>query len=187
MNSVIFQTAARALLPLLLLFSIVILIRGHNAPGGGFVGGLLAASAFTTYAMAFGTPAVRRMLHVQLHMIIGLGLLLAFASGVPGLIGGSFLQAYDKWLVLETPGLGQLKIGTPLFFDIGVYFAVMGVCLMMIFELAEAEPERRDAGSPEGPAGRGGTSGPSRKPKIELNPGGETVATARIELSRKGA
>lgn len=144
MNSVILQTAARVLLPLLLLFSVVILIRGHNAPGGGFVGGLLAASAFTTYAMAYGTSAVRRLLKVDLQLIIGAGLLLAFVSGVPGLLfGGAFLQAFDKWLVFDAPGLGTLKIGPPLFFDIGVYLAVQGVCMMMIFELAEAEADPR--------------------------------------------
>ena len=63
MNSIILRTATRFMLPLLILFSIVVLLRGHNQPGGGFVGGLLATSAFALYAMAFGVPAMHRILH----------------------------------------------------------------------------------------------------------------------------
>ncbi|MEL7472919.1 MAG: Na+/H+ antiporter subunit B [Planctomycetota bacterium] len=173
MNSIILQTAARALLPLLLVFSVVILIRGHNVPGGGFVGGLLAASAFTVYAMAFGTAKVRRMLRLRFQTIFGLGLLLAFAAGLPGLLtGGSFLQGYHLWYAFDVPGLGEIKLGTPVAFDIGVYFAVMGVCLSMIFELADAEPlppSMRPNAQPVPAPRRGG-------PVIELGPGGETIA-----------
>lgn len=53
MDSIILRTAARYLMPLFLLFSVIILLRGHNAPGGGFIGGLLAAGAFVFYAIAY--------------------------------------------------------------------------------------------------------------------------------------
>ncbi|MEO1511944.1 MAG: MnhB domain-containing protein, partial [Planctomycetota bacterium] len=64
MNSLIFRAAARLLLPLLLLFSLIILGVGHNEPGGGFVGGLVASAAVAMYAMAFGAPAAKRLLRL---------------------------------------------------------------------------------------------------------------------------
>lgn len=136
MNSIILRTATRFMLPLLILFSIVVLLRGHNQPGGGFVGGLLATSAFALYAMAFGVPAMQRLLRVPLTTYIAVGLGMALVSGIPGLIeGGPFL--YGMWASFDLAGFGQLKIGTPLLFDIGVYFTVLGVCLLMLLTLAE--------------------------------------------------
>lgn len=136
MNSIILRTATRFMLPLLILFSIVVLLRGHNQPGGGFVGGLLATSAFALYAMAFGVPAMYRILRVPLTTYIAIGLGMALVSGIPGLIdGGPFL--YGMWSSFELAGIGELKVGTPLLFDIGVYFTVMGVCLLMLSTLAE--------------------------------------------------
>ena len=64
-DSPIFRTAARLLMPLLLLFSVFLLLRGHNEPGGGFVGGLVAAAAFALYAIAFGTRRARQALVVS--------------------------------------------------------------------------------------------------------------------------
>ncbi|MEO1008598.1 MAG: Na+/H+ antiporter subunit B [Planctomycetota bacterium] len=136
MNSVILRTATRFMLPLLVLFSIVVLLRGHNLPGGGFVGGLLATSAFVLYGMAFGVDSVYRLLRIPLTGYIAAGLGLAIASGLPGLLGGEpFL--YGQWTSVTLGGIGELKIGTPLFFDIGVYLTVLGVCLMMLLTLAE--------------------------------------------------
>lgn len=136
MNSIILRTATRFMLPLLILFSIVVLLRGHNQPGGGFVGGLLATSAFALYAMAFGVPAMHRILRVPLTTYIAIGLGMALVSGLPGLIAGDpFL--YGMWSSFELAGIGELKVGTPLLFDVGVYVTVMGVCLLMLSTLAE--------------------------------------------------
>ena len=136
MNSIILRTATRFMLPLLILFSVIVLLRGHNLPGGGFVGGLLATSAFVLYAMAFGVPALQRLLRLPLTTYIAVGLGMALVSGIPGLIeGGPFL--YGMWGSFTLAGIGEIKIGTPLLFDIGVYFTVLGVCLMMLLTLAE--------------------------------------------------
>jgi multicomponent Na+:H+ antiporter subunit B len=134
MASLILRTATRYLLPLLLLFSIFVLLRGHNEPGGGFVGGLVAASAFALYAIAFNAASARHMLRIDPHYLIGLGLLLTAAGGSLGLVTGQpFLTGL--WSVYELPGLG--KIGTPLIFDVGVYLVVGGVTLLIVFSLAE--------------------------------------------------
>src|SRR4029079_1978652 len=83
---VILPTAARFLLPLLLLFSLFLLVRGHNEPGGGFSGGLVAASAYVLYGFAYGAAEARRVLPADPRALIGAGLLLAVASGCLGLL-----------------------------------------------------------------------------------------------------
>ena len=136
MNSLILRTATRFLITLLLLFSVFLLLRGHNDPGGGFVGGLVAASAFVLYAISYGVAAARQALWAEPHIFIGLGLLVALISGlVPMLSGLPFLTAV--WGELSLPRGAALELGTPLFFDLGVYLAVLGVTLMIILTLAE--------------------------------------------------
>lgn len=134
MNSYILKTATRFLLPLLLLFSFFLLYRGHNEPGGGFVGGLVASAAFALYTIAFTVREARQMLRASPRLLIGLGLLIAGASGLIAVaMGHPFMTG--MWLPWELPALG--KLGTPLLFDIGVYFVVVGVVLMIVFSLAE--------------------------------------------------
>jgi multicomponent Na+:H+ antiporter subunit A len=129
-NSPIFRTAARLLMPLLLLFSVFLLLRGHNEPGGGFVGGLVAAAAFALYAIAFGVQRARQALLVNPLTLLGAGLLLALLAGVPAVLRGEpFLSAV--W------ASGAVPLGTPAVFDVGVFLVVAGVVLMMIFSLAE--------------------------------------------------
>ncbi len=128
--SPMFRTATRILMPLLLLFSVFLLLRGHNEPGGGFVGGLVAAAAFALYGLAYGVEQARRALFVEPLTLLGAGLLIAFASGLPALLRGQpFLTA--QWLA------GPVAFGTPVVFDVGVYLVVTGVAAMMIFSLAE--------------------------------------------------
>jgi multicomponent Na+:H+ antiporter subunit A len=132
--SLILSTATRYLLPLLLLFSVFLLIRGHNEPGGGFVGGLVAAAAFALYAIAYGVATARQILPIAPGRLIGLGLLLAVGSGILALVAGQpFLTGL--WHPQPVPVLG--KIGTPLLFDVGVYLTVIGVVLLIIFSLME--------------------------------------------------
>ncbi|MBN2119227.1 MAG: Na+/H+ antiporter subunit B [Anaerolineales bacterium] len=138
MTSLILRTTTRYLTPLLLIFSVFLFLRGHNQPGGGFAGGLVAAAPFALFSIAFGAAEARRVLQVEPRWLIGVGLLAALASGVIGLLGGyPFLTG--TWGYLKLPGFGVLDIGTPLFFDLGVYLAVIGVTLSIIFALEEAE------------------------------------------------
>jgi multicomponent Na+:H+ antiporter subunit A len=129
-TSPIFRTATRLLMPLLLLFSVFLLLRGHNEPGGGFVGGLVAAAAFALYSIAFGVERARHALLVKPLTLLGVGLLIALGSGIPAALRGQpFMTA--QWAP------GPVTLGTPVLFDIGVFLVVAGVVLMMIFSLAE--------------------------------------------------
>ena len=135
-QSLILTTATRYLLPLLLLFSFFLLLRGHNEPGGGFVGGLVAAAAFALYAIAEDVQSTRQILKVEPRVLIGAGVLTAAASGaLPLFTGKPFLTALGFKQPL--PVLG--KVGTPLLFDVGVYLLVLGVTLKIIFSLVEED------------------------------------------------
>ena len=135
MTSSILQTAARLLMPLLLLFAVFLLLRGHNQPGGGFVAALVVAASFVLYAIAFGVAAARRALLVRPSRLLSIGLLVALVSGLPGMAGGRpFMSAV--WMTWPIGG-SDVHIGTPLLFDIGVFLAVVGVVLTIIFTLAE--------------------------------------------------
>jgi multisubunit Na+/H+ antiporter MnhB subunit len=134
-SSSILRTAARILMPLLLLLALFLLWRGHNAPGGGFVAGLVIAIAYVLLMLADGVQDARRALLVQPRSLLGIGLLVALASGlVPWLSGGAFLTA--RWTPLG-PDRWQLLVGTPLLFDVGVCLVVIGVVLTITFDLAE--------------------------------------------------
>ena len=136
MTSSILQTAVRLLMPLLLLFAVFLLLRGHNQPGGGFVGGLVVAASFVLYSIAFGVDAARRALLVRPSTLLGVGLLVAFLSGLPAVVAGhAFMTAL--WTTVEA-GSMVIAVGTPLVFDIGVFLAVVGVVLTIVFTLAEA-------------------------------------------------
>ena len=135
MTSSILQTATRFLMPLLLLFAVFLLFRGHNEPGGGFVGGLVVAAAFVLYSIAYGVTASRRALLVDPPILLGVGLLVALGSGAPAvLFGRPFMTAL--WTTVRV-GAVALDVGTPLVFDIGVFLAVVGVVLTIVFTLAD--------------------------------------------------
>jgi multicomponent Na+:H+ antiporter subunit B len=135
MSSLILRTATRFLMPLLLLFALFLLLRGHNEPGGGFVGGLVVAAAFVLYSISAGVPASRRALLIRPSTLLSVGLLVALASAVPALIvGRPFMSAL--WTEVGT-GTAAWAIGTPLVFDVGVFLAVIGVVLTIVFTLAE--------------------------------------------------
>jgi multicomponent Na+:H+ antiporter subunit B len=135
-SSLILRTATRYLLPLLLLFSVFLLLRGHHEPGGGFAGGLVASAAFVLYSIAHGLDTARRSLPVAPGLLIGLGLLVAGGSGAVAL-GMEQPLFTAQWSARPVPILGE--IGTPLLFDAGVYLTVAGVVLLMVFSLMEAE------------------------------------------------
>ncbi len=134
MKSIIVRVTARILLPLMSLFSLFVLVRGHNDPGGGFIAGLIVGAAFSLYLFACGLQAARAALVVDPRAFIPLGLALAAAAGMFSFLAGEpFLTA--SWAPAPLPVLG--KTGTPTVFDIGVYFVVIGATLSIVFGLAE--------------------------------------------------
>lgn len=133
MNSTILQTATRYLLPILLLFSVFLLLRGHYYPGGGFVGGLVASIAFVLHSFAFGPQNTMKLIQYKPLPLIPIGLGIAAASMfLPAFFGYPVMTGL--WLEEKIPVIGM--IGTALFFDLGVYFVVIGVVLTILFTIA---------------------------------------------------
>lgn len=136
MSSLILQTAARSLVALMLLFSIFLLLRGHDEPGGGFIGGLVAAAAFTLYAIAFDVSSARQILRINPQTLIAYGLLFATLAGIFAMLtGAEFLTSL--WTTPVVPGFGELHLGTTLIFDIGVFLVVLGITMLIVLTLAE--------------------------------------------------
>jgi multicomponent Na+:H+ antiporter subunit B len=137
MDSLILRTVSRIMLPLLLVLSIFMLLRGHNAPGGGFIGGLLAACGLILQIIAFGPAYARQALPISYLPLAALGVLVAICSGALSLVLGQPFMT-SLWLPDPIPGIG--KLGTPVLFDLGVYCTVVGITTEIALLLAE-EPD----------------------------------------------
>ncbi len=132
MNTMILRETTRRLVPLILLFSVFLLLRGHDQPGGGFVGGLVASIAFSLYAFVRGPQAARGILRADPRVVGAIGLAVAIASGFVG----SILEGVP-FLTGQWGEVAALTIGTPLIFDVGVYLVVIGVVLTFVLGIKE--------------------------------------------------
>lgn len=129
-DSVLLRQGLRPLAGLLVLVSLVLLWRGHNLPGGGFIGGLVAATGFILVVMTFGNRFARALMGTRPTFLVGIGLGCAVGAGVLGLLAGEpFLTGL--WIF----PLG-LPLGTPLLFDAGVFLTVFGSVMHMMQRLA---------------------------------------------------
>lgn len=134
MKTIIFKTASTYLLPLLILFSVFILLRGHYLPGGGFVGGLIASIAFIIHSFANGLEKTKTIIKFHPGFLMPIGLAIALLSGAaPLLIGQSLMTGL--WFDEPIAVIGM--VGSALFFDTGVYLVVIGVTLTIIFTISE--------------------------------------------------
>ena len=148
MRSLILSTATRILMPLILMLSLFVFWRGHNEPGGGFIGGLLAATAFALLEKAEGLAAARRALRFRPESIAALGLGCALVSGVwGGLEYGAFLKGVWPFYALDAAGEKHgLPLGSIPLFDLGVYLVVLGTVLAILFALEEVVAAEADRG-----------------------------------------
>ncbi|MDI7861296.1 Na+/H+ antiporter subunit B [Rhizobiaceae bacterium n13] len=137
MNTLIFRTVAPFLTGLMILFSIFVLLRGHNEPGGGFIGGLIAASALAIYGIACGVSVVRRALRVHPLAISGCGLFLACLAGFVSLPAAVPFMT-GLWIYPHIFGL-EVPLATVMLFDIGVYLVVVGSITSIALALEEKE------------------------------------------------
>lgn len=138
-RSVVLETVVRLAFHTVLVFSLYLLFAGHNSPGGGFVGGLVAGCAFVLRYVAGGRGALRDAVPVDPVVPLGLGMLLATSTGLAGLVLGGQLLESGK-VSFDVPVLGLVKATSALPFDTGVYLVVVGLVLGLLRSLgAEAE------------------------------------------------
>lgn len=134
MNSLILRAATRFLVSLILVFSIYFLFRGHNSPGGGFAGALIASTGFALYGISEGPNSVQRAIHIDPRVLILIGIILVLVSGLPAVFAGKpFLTGIWGDIGIESP----IKLGTPILFDVGVFGIVLGSILLLILALEE--------------------------------------------------
>ncbi|HWU16267.1 MAG TPA: Na(+)/H(+) antiporter subunit B [Devosia sp.] len=137
MNTVIFRTIAPLIVAIMLVFSVYVCLRGHNEPGGGFIGGLIAASALAIWSMAAGVEAARKALRVDPLALAGAGVFAAALSGLASAFTSSPFMT-SIWLYLDL-GDTTVPFSTPMVFDIGVYFVVFGTISSIALALQSGE------------------------------------------------
>lgn len=136
MSSLILRTANGIIFPLTLLFALYMALKGHNMPGGGFIGGLIAAVALVLYRMSHGREAMLRLMPIHPRVLVAFGLALAsITSIVPLFFGLPLLTSRAPYVNF---GVGDpVHLPTAMWFDIGVLFVVVGVSVGMIVRLGE--------------------------------------------------
>lgn len=136
MQSLILTTTTRLVAALLLMFSVYALLRGHNLPGGGFIGGLIGATAFILYTIATSVEEAQAALRIDPSNLAMAGLGVAALGGIGAAFAGQPFFT-GQWLFLFRDGDSYVPLSTVLVFDIGVYMAVFGGILTLVFALEQ--------------------------------------------------
>jgi multisubunit Na+/H+ antiporter MnhB subunit len=139
-GSMILDVIVRGEFHVLMVVSIYLLFAGHNAPGGGFVGGLVAAAACALRMAAQGPRELRRSIRVRPMTVLGMGLTVGVVSAIAAFWNdGGLLQT--RYLKVEVPFIGPVSTSTAFFFDLGVYLVVVGAVLCVLEALGAPEEE----------------------------------------------
>lgn len=133
-NDVILRTISKVVIFIVLSFAIYLFLSGHNSTGGGFIGGLMTAAALVLLSMAFGMKVSEKIIPVDFRKMIAVGLLTALLTAMGSfLFGAPFLShAFGH---MELPLLGDTELATAVLFDLGVYLAVVGVTMTIIYSI----------------------------------------------------
>lgn len=134
-HPLLFAVTARVMLPFLLMAAVYVFLRGHNAPGGGFIASLLVALAFLIQYMASGLSWTMQRLRLDAHVWIGTGLLVAGATGMAAMVlGAPFLRSAHG--EVHVPGIGSVALASAMGFDLGVLLTVFGAVTLALVQLA---------------------------------------------------
>lgn len=135
MNSLIYKVGANLLFGILLVFSIFMLLRGHNEPGGGFIGGLIGAIAFIVYKLSSDIQSTLVVLRVNPKNIAMFGLATALLGGLIGPMFGDGLFSGQWYFINATADSKGFPISSVLLFDVGVYLTVLGAIVALVIEM----------------------------------------------------
>lgn len=136
LRNIILEKIVSLFMRVMVIFSVYLLLRGHNNPGGGFIGGIIASTGFIFYAIIFGTDTLQKIIKIKPQTFIGIGLFLVLiAALLPVFFSTEMLTGL--WIKAKVPVLGTLHAGTPLLFDTGVYAVVIGVILTIVISIME--------------------------------------------------
>lgn len=132
----IMQTLTRLLFPLMLMVAAFIFIRGHNLPGGGFIAGLIAAIALIVQYLANGLAWTGERLKVDMHWVIGSGLLVATLTGLVSM-GLSYPFLTTSFTYVTWPVVGKFEVASAIAFDLGVFLVVVGATVLSLVQLGK--------------------------------------------------
>lgn len=136
-NDVILQTTTKAVVFIILTFSIFIFFSGHHDPGGGFIGGLMTASGFILLYLAFDIKTMKQVIPVDFKKVAATGLLIAVLTGMGSFYYGEPFLTHT-FGYFDLPILGEdTELATALFFDLGVYLTVVGITMTIILTIGE--------------------------------------------------
>lgn len=137
-NDVMLQTATKVVIFIILLFAVHVFFAGHYTPGGGFVGGLLTASAIVLLMLAFDLETVKNILPFNYVTMVAIGLLIALGTASASIVFDVpfFTHAYDYF---NLPLFGKTSLHSAALFDLGVYLVVVGVTMTIIQTIGEDE------------------------------------------------
>lgn len=143
--------ATRLLLPMAVMVGLYIFLRGHNQPGGGFIAGLIISIAILMQYMASGYLFAAQRMRADHHTLIGVGILIAAATGLGSLLFGvPFLTtAYDYFTL---PIIGEFELATAILFDIGVALTVIGAVILALAQLSKVAQSAEKQAPTETPA-----------------------------------
>lgn len=136
MESIIFQTIARQALYVVMVFSLFLLGRGHNEPGGGFIGGLMTSAAIVIQYLAFNLEMVRKALPFDGKILVALGLLFAAVTGLGTMFAYGIFMTHS-FAHIMVPFFGKVELTTAFVFDLGVYLVVVGGVITIITAVGE--------------------------------------------------
>jgi len=135
-HPVILQTFTRLMMPLMIMVAVYIFLRGHNLPGGGFIAGLIASVALIVMYLSNGIEWTQKRLTVDMHLVIGFGLLIATATGLVAMgLGYPFLTS--AFSHIHWPIVGDFEIASAIAFDLGVFLVVVGATVMSLVQLGK--------------------------------------------------
>jgi multicomponent K+:H+ antiporter subunit A len=137
-----FSVISQALLPLAIMVSLYIFVRGHNLPGGGFIAGLITSIAIIQQYIAHGTEWMHSRIKINYLTFISSGLLIALTTGVGAMLAGNtFLTSWHDYVYF--PIIGKVELATAMLFDLGVYLTVIGAVMLILANLGGlTSPER---------------------------------------------
>jgi multicomponent K+:H+ antiporter subunit A len=134
----------RVVLPLALMTGVYILLRGHNMPGGGFIAGLIVAIAYLMQYMASGYLWAQKRARMDAHLMIGGGVALAGGTGLASLLfDRPFLTSTFGYFHL--PLFGEVELASAMAFDVGVFFTVLGTCILSLATISRVEDRAEKA------------------------------------------
>ncbi|NEU30092.1 Na(+)/H(+) antiporter subunit B [bacterium LRH843] len=135
-DDIILQFVTRVATFIIFTFSIYLLLAGHHNPGGGFIGGLITASAIVLLYLAYDIDTIKKAIPADFKNVAALGVLIAIMIGFGSVFSGAPFLSHTFW-VFHLPLFGETKLATGVLFSLGVYLAVVGTTVTIVLSISE--------------------------------------------------